>query len=403
MNNTIQVIIYMITFIVVLMLYRKSKEEEPLLLLKLIGFTILGAFMLDLDGFKLPLGFAIFLLFFRKINVNADMKHIAAYVGLVIFMLGVCIPQIENMIYERIHHVELLETNFYSGSLVEELDHLRDELNIDGYRIELRGLEMTIQQDGTFESLALGLAELTHEGTVNYTINLSNDRKTLEVTRYKVEDEDYLNDYIFTDAELVLANFDLITDAMLDFEGDDYYQLRTDGQRIVYEGKGNKNFQINTAGKIKVENSQLPVQAIVVDVCGGKELDELRNPFKCSRNEQFLLDLLKHDEELNESSVLDVARQRSSEIEEWLTEHTGESIGYEKNGEFVLIKDGVKEKVQESEYVAILKETPRTTILHIERENIWDVTVENPYGDAPHTMVFRLNGETREILDLNFR
>lgn len=403
MNNTTQLIMFILTGIFILILYRKSKEKEPLLLLKLFGFTILGAFMLDINELKLPLGFAVFLLFFRKSKVNTRTKNSAAYIGLVIFMLGVFIPQIENVIFERTHSVELLDTNFYSGSLVEEMKHLKDQLNMDDNSIEIHDLDLTINQDGTYENLRIQLEEQNYEDIINYNIDLSHDRKSLEVKRFKVKSEEYVNDNTFTDAELVLGNLDLITNSMLDFEGDEYTQLRTDGQRVIYEGRENRNFQINTAGKNKVENSQLPVRAILVDVCHSSELNELRNPLKCEYKERFLLDMLPHELELTDSTVLDVARQVSSEIDEWLVKHTGDSIGYEKNGKFVLIKDGKKEKVQELEYIMSLKETPRTIITHNEQNNIWDVTIENPYGNAPHKCEFMLNGETREVHELKFR
>lgn len=403
MNNTIQLIMFILTIIVMLGLYRKSKEEESLLLLKLFGFTILGAFMLDLNGLKLPLGFVVFLLFFRKSKINADTKQLAAYVGLAVFLLGVFIPQIEKMIYERTQHVALLDTNFYSGSLLAELDHLSDQLHMDGYSIELRGLDFTLHQDGTYEKLSIGLSEQTHEGTVNYTIELSKDRRTLEINRYKINEDYYMKDTMLTDAKLVLGNIDLITQSMLDVERYEYFQLRTEDQRLNYAVTDNSNFQISTAGKTIVENNQLPVQAIVVDVCGGKELDELGYLTKCQHHETFLLDMLKSELELNENTVLDVAKQQAPEIEEWVSNHIGDSIGYEKNGEYVLIKDGKEEKVQESEYTKALKETPITTISHNEQENIWNVTVENPYGDAPHIMEFKVNGETREVMNLNYR
>lgn len=250
--------------------------------------------MFDLNGLKLPLGFMVFLLFVRKPKVNADTKYIAVSVGLVLFILGIFIPQIEKMVYERTHHIDLLDTNFYSGSLVEEVENLRDYLDMEGYSLELRGLDMTIHQDGTYESLGIGLVEQTHQGQINYIIDLADDRKSLEVVRYKVKDEEYLKDYIFTDAELVLGNFDLITSEMLEKKEYDYYHFSTDGQRIDYAVADSRTFQISTAGKAKLENDQLPVQAIVVDVCKGKELDELRTPFKCRDDEQFLLDVLMY-------------------------------------------------------------------------------------------------------------
>ncbi|WP_421385306.1 hypothetical protein ACOJQI_11240 [Bacillus salacetis] len=294
MSDNLQSVIYILTIIVLLLLFRKAKEGEPYLLIKLFGYTFLGAFMLELGELKLPLGFVIFLLFFQKSQVNVEVKHTAASIGLVLFLLGVFVPHVERMIFERTHHIDLLENNFYDGSLVEEYEHLKAEFDMNRAYTELRGFDMTIDQDGNYENLSFGLTEDTHEGTINYTIDLADDRKTLEVSRYKLnEQEDYMDDYMFTDTELVFANLDLITDSMLDFEGDRFYQLTTDGQRVNYGVNENKTFQINTAGKFKVEDSQLPVNAIVVDACGSRELDEHRYPFKCRHDEQFLLDMLK--------------------------------------------------------------------------------------------------------------
>jgi hypothetical protein len=406
MNNIAQMILFILSVIVVLALYRKAKEDESYLFIKIVGFTFLGAIFLDLGDFKLPLGFVVFLLFFRKPKANADTKYSAASFGLVLFLFGIVFgPQVEQMIYERTHHVDLLDTNFYSGSMAKELEHLKDQFDMDDNSVQLRGLDLTIDEDGTYTYLSMGLADWTHEGIVHYSVDLSDDRKSLEVSRNKVsvEDEKYLKDLMFTDARLVLENLDLIDNSMLDFEGKKFYQFRTGGQREIYEVEGDKNYQINTAGKTKVENSQLPVKAIVVEVCGSKEVHEHRYPFKCGPDQYFLLDMLKYEVPLEESTVLEVAGKQSSKVAEWMADHIGDSVGYEKNGDFILVKDGIEEKVQESEYVTALKETPKKTVSLNEQENIWEVTVENPYGDAPHIMEFKLNGETREVTDLSFK
>ncbi|KAA0549859.1 hypothetical protein FZW96_00475 [Bacillus sp. BGMRC 2118] len=293
MSSTAQMIIFFVSIITVIVLFRKSKEQEPYLLIKLFGYMFLGAFLLDLNGLKLPLGFAIFLLFFRKKKMNADTKYIAAYVGLAIFMLGIFVPQIERFVFERTHHIELLDTNFFSGSLVKELEHLRDELKVEGDPTELRGFDMTIQEDGTYENLSIGLAEQTHEGTVNYTIELSSDGKALDVSRYKVQEEEVFEDYRFTEAAFTFARLDLLSSNMLEFGDANYFNLTTDGRRVAYEQTATNTYQINTAGKMKVVDNQLPVQAIVVHACGGKELNEFGNPLKCEQNEELLFDMLK--------------------------------------------------------------------------------------------------------------
>ncbi|MGD6967340.1 hypothetical protein ACQCVP_12985 [Rossellomorea vietnamensis] len=298
MSDTAQLIILVLSIIVILVLYAKSKDAESFLLIKLAVYTYIGAFMLDLDDVKLPLGFAVFLLFFRNPKINAGTKQLAAFAGLGIFMLNVIIPQVETMIFQRTHHVDIQDTNFYSGSLADELEHLKDYFNIDRNSTELRGLDLVIHEDGTYKYLSFGLAEDTNKGTVNYSIDLLDDSNSFDVSRYKVkEDDDYLDHLQFTDAELVLANIDIITPSMFEMEGMRYYHLKTDGIRESYDVKSDSSYKIDTAGKHKIEDDMLPAQTIVAEVCGSKELTETHYPFKCEQDEYFLLDLLPNNQD----------------------------------------------------------------------------------------------------------
>lgn len=72
-------------------------------------------------------------------------------------------------------------------------------------------------------------------------------------------------------------------------------------------------------------------------------------------------------------------------------------MGYEKNEEFILIKDGSEKKVSESEYFKELKETPANNFSLNQKENTWEVKNETPYEDAPHTMEFKWNAESRKV------
>lgn len=67
-------------------IYSRRKEQERHLLWKLLGYLLLGAFMLRLNGFPLPLGYALFLLLLQaKPKPNRAAKHSAAFAGLLLF------------------------------------------------------------------------------------------------------------------------------------------------------------------------------------------------------------------------------------------------------------------------------------------------------------------------------
>ncbi|MDF2038149.1 hypothetical protein P2R12_14380 [Cytobacillus oceanisediminis] len=67
-------------------LFRSRNEEEELLILKLIGYYLLGTFTFSFNGIVLPVGFVISL--FLKPRQNRSVKRSSAIFGLVIMVIG---------------------------------------------------------------------------------------------------------------------------------------------------------------------------------------------------------------------------------------------------------------------------------------------------------------------------
>ncbi|MEL3974763.1 hypothetical protein AAEO50_20965 [Rossellomorea oryzaecorticis] len=398
-----ELFLFMLSIVIVIILYRNSDQEESYLFMKLLGYTILGAFMLEINRVKLPLGFVVFLLFFRDIPINTWGKKRAAYLGLTIFLLSVIIPFVEKEWYERPRTVTLQETNFYEGSLLEEWNNIKRELDVDNeYSVKLTDFRMVIDKHGEYERLDLSMVDESHPYTIFYRITLSGDGEAVRVNRSRYETEQR-GTSPYTEADFVLTQFDLVTKSMLKDDGMNYYELKSDGQRMGYAVRDQKKFRVDTAGKKEFQDSELPVDAIVVDVCGTEgTIDEHGTLFECDTYEHYLFDVLERELELNSGTVLEVARKISPQIDQWLTEHIGEYIGSEKDGEFILKKDGVEKSVSEQEYIKALKETPVVEI-HEEGQDKWEVKVENPYGKAPHIMEFEMTGKGPEISKLHFR
>lgn len=68
------------------LLFRSRKEEEEHLVLKLIGYYLLGTFTFSFNGIVLPVGFVISL--FLNPRQNRSVKRVSAIFGLVIMLLG---------------------------------------------------------------------------------------------------------------------------------------------------------------------------------------------------------------------------------------------------------------------------------------------------------------------------
>jgi hypothetical protein len=401
--NMVELFLFMLSLAVVIILYRKSNEEEPYLFMKLLGYTVLGAFMLEINRVKLPLGFVVFLLFFRDIPINTWGKKRAAYLGLIIFLLAVIIPFVEKEWYERPRTVMLQQTNFYEGSLLDEWENIKRELDVENeYSVKLTDFRMVINKQGEYELLELSMVDESLPYTVFYRVRLSRDGEAVRVNRSRYESEQW-GTSPYTEADFVLTQFDLVTKSMLKDGRMNYYELKSDGQRMGYAVRDQKKFRVDTAGKKEFQDSELPVDAIVVDVCGTEgTIDENGTLFQCDTYEHYLFDVMERELELNSGTVLEVARKISPQIDQWLTEHIGEYIGSEKDGQFILKKDGVEKSVSEQEYIKALKETPVVEI-HEEGQDKWKVKVENPYGEAPHIMEFEMTGIDQEVTKLRFR
>lgn len=69
-----------------LFLVWKEEDTESYFSLKIIGYFILGSFGLMVNQTSLPLGFVVYLIFFRP-KLNGKVKREAAVLGFLAFLL----------------------------------------------------------------------------------------------------------------------------------------------------------------------------------------------------------------------------------------------------------------------------------------------------------------------------
>ncbi len=386
----IDMFLVFIAVVGIILLYGKSEEPEPYLMLKIIGLVILGVFRLEIGIVILPIGFLIFLLFARTLTTNGRVKKGAAYLGLLVFCLSLLLPFIENTIYEWPRKVEVQNTNFYSGSLVDELENIHKEVSDEYSDGAIDNFMMVISNEGKIEDFRMRITEHHGPREAQYRITLSEDNQEFIVKRKRFEREHNSGTHSYTEAKFFLAQIDLLEKSMLG-DGSDFQTLRSTGMRQGYAATNTEKYIIDTAGKHKAENDNLPYEAIVVDVCEPG----------CGVYKHYLFDVLERYRNMTEETILGVARENSSDVNEWLNAHAGYAIAHETDGKHVLKKDGGSTEVTEKEYAKALNETPFVTIK--KDEHMWQVTVEHPYGEAPHTLEFMMNVETREVASVHTR
>jgi hypothetical protein len=83
----IGVIPTIIVSLLLIVIYRRREENEDNLGWKIIGYYLLGGFNLSFNNLLLPIGIAIYFLFFRP-SYNGKIKTYTVLFGFVMMLIG---------------------------------------------------------------------------------------------------------------------------------------------------------------------------------------------------------------------------------------------------------------------------------------------------------------------------
>ncbi|MEF3305713.1 hypothetical protein [Paenibacillus sp. GYB003] len=251
-------------------LYRKRSEPENGLAWKLIGYLLLGGFTLSLNDTRLPLGFAVYWLLFRKAKPNRGIKHKAALLGLLLYVSQLMMPGIAGVLESR----------------------PRDTV-IRNVSMEQLGL------DGVWKMVAARVAVSSQARLLSYETVVASDVGVKELSFHLV-DRDDRGRYIHTEASYDVSGQSVAlkrswTDEWLQFprqimakhfferaqslhlmdlkpSGGDHrlvkLELLEDGTQVNYGMKDAHTLGVDEQGVFKIREEQLPVQAYVMIACG---------------------------------------------------------------------------------------------------------------------------------------
>lgn len=112
------------------LLYQRRQVSENYLFLKLLGYTLLGGFTFSINELRLPLGFVVFLIFFRP-GQNKQIKQLAAYLGLLLYLLQLAVPVVENYVFERPREIPAMGSNLYTFDFTEHWRTVRETFDME--------------------------------------------------------------------------------------------------------------------------------------------------------------------------------------------------------------------------------------------------------------------------------
>lgn len=183
-----------------LYLSKKKRDSEAKFPLKIIGYYILGVFAFKFNEIALPLGFIVYLLFFRP-KVNADIKRQAATFGLIIFILVQWITPFTVYMWEsRTITIEHELESAYTIDFAEENELIMKKLKLDENRvIKLENFSLDYGKDGKLTDLSWVLIQRKNAEFFYYDIYYEVEKKRYQITQSHTETMDDILSFVDAD------------------------------------------------------------------------------------------------------------------------------------------------------------------------------------------------------------
>ena len=255
-------ILIMIVVIIGLVKIHKCKEEdEKYLVLKMIGFYLLGSFSFNFNITEftyifVPIGFFVYYLFMEhKERKNKVLKNKCAKWGLIILTISF----VSNNLNGIMNHFEYRDININATGNIKDLTlewkTIKSKCNIDD-NVPLDGARIIYNKDGKIEDLTYFLID--YNKNKSYQVNFENENYHIVVNKYDGYDYNF-NSHYGTKTENFLKVVDHISDShkMMDYN-EINYEKELEGSNEGYD-LYSVNIKNNKYKKIKEKDLQGPV------------------------------------------------------------------------------------------------------------------------------------------------
>ena len=255
-------IVIMIVAIIGLVKIHKCKEEdEEYLVLKMIGFYLLGSFSFNFNITEfmyifVPIGFFVYYIFMEhKERKNKVLKNKCAKWGLIILTISF----VSNNLNGIMNHFEYRDININATGNIKDLTlewkTIKSKCNIDD-NVPLDGARIIYNKDGKIEDLTYFLID--YNKNKSYQVNFENENYHIVVNKYDGYDYNF-NSHYDTKTENFLKVVTQISDShkMMDYN-EINYEKELEGSNEGYD-LYSVNIKNNKYKKIKEKDLQGPV------------------------------------------------------------------------------------------------------------------------------------------------
>ncbi|MGD6834949.1 hypothetical protein ACQCT5_22865 [Sutcliffiella halmapala] len=255
----------------------KKNDEESYFLLKIIGYFILGSFAFNFNQFSLPLGFIVYLLFFRP-TLNIDVKRMATVFGVLAFILVHWIlPFAIHEWDSRLKFIEHELGSVYTMNFQEEYELLKQELRLENHNIKLEDFEVDYVKNGRMTDISWQLLEQKGNSFNLYQIQYDFDK-----SRYRIKNsqlDTWLQYDRLIEAGLFFDNLNVLDIKDITHEKGDFssYVIRSTGERINYAVENGTHFFVSNGEIQLLDKEQLPVEGYYISTFAMKKTGEKRD------------------------------------------------------------------------------------------------------------------------------
>lgn len=265
-TTTILYVITLLSIPLLVLAYKKREEDESRLGWKIAGYYLLGSFTLNLNDLALPLGFLLFLLFFRPVK-NRATKQNAAYLGLVLFLSQLIVPAIEEYIYERPREIAASSSHPFQvdfnedWAMIQKKFEVNSDARLDDFRAEY-------QKNGQLEELSYDIVARSENGFVLYDVVYSPEKNRYTVRRRNVGDQ-WLQ---YERSVLASRFFEVVDDVQNRALSQQQSSQATilidsDGQLVSYGIRHRDKYRIDDDDIQPIADDSLPVTGYTISTC----------------------------------------------------------------------------------------------------------------------------------------
>ncbi|MDF2724080.1 MAG: hypothetical protein K0Q59_3755, partial [Paenibacillus sp.] len=264
------IVLIMLFAILLGVLYRKRSQPEKGLAFKLIGYLILGGFTFSLNGIRLPLGFAVYWLFFRKAMSNRSIKHKAALLGLLLYASQLMMPKIADVLASQPRDTVIRNISMEQLGLNGVWRMVAAQAPVSS-QARLLSYETVVSSDAEVKELAFHLVDRDDKGRYIHT-EATYDVAAQSVGLKRSRTDEWLQFPRQIMAEQFFKRAESLHLMELKPSGNGHQlvklELLEDGTQVNYAMKDANTLGVDEHGVYNIRVDQLPVQAYVMLACG---------------------------------------------------------------------------------------------------------------------------------------